>query len=326
MILLAASLIAACGSGTEIRHYSGLAQGTTYHLSLVVPAGFDAAPVHRAVIDEFARIDQTFSNYRRDSVIERFNRSRSTDPVEVGPGLVELVAKAARVHEASLGCFDPTIVPLSQLWQQSARSGRLPSEEAVDVVRQRIGMGDIEVIDALHLAKRRADLALDLSGIAQGESLARLADVVESAGIEAYAIEIGGEVLLRGARPGGGPWRVALLDPVHTDRVLGIRIEHRGETRLAVTTSASSAPGSAADHPRPPHILDPRTGRPVAHDTVAVTVVHTDPALADAWSTALLCLGREAGMAVAERNRIAVLFVRSDGAIAVSKTWPGTPP
>jgi thiamine biosynthesis lipoprotein len=47
----------------------------------------------------------------------------------------------------------------------------------------------------------------------------------------------------------------------------------------------------------------------VQHNTVSVTVQHNDGALADAWSTALLCLGREQGLAVAETNAIAALFI-----------------
>ena len=61
------------------------------------------------------------------------------------------------------------------------------------------------------------------------------------------------------------------------------------------------------------HILDARTARPVTHETVLVTVLHPDPTLADGWSTALLCLGRQQGLAVANRNGIAALFIEQSG-------------
>ena len=59
------------------------------------------------------------------------------------------------------------------------------------------------------------------------------------------------------------------------------------------------------------HVLDARTGKPVTHNTVSVsvTVINDNPTVADAWSTALLCLGREAGMPVADDNGIAALFI-----------------
>jgi len=57
------------------------------------------------------------------------------------------------------------------------------------------------------------------------------------------------------------------------------------------------------------HILDARTGSPVTHSTVSVTVIHESPTVADAWSTALLCLGTEEGLKIADTNNLSVLFI-----------------
>ena len=61
------------------------------------------------------------------------------------------------------------------------------------------------------------------------------------------------------------------------------------------------------------HIIDPRTGKPVAHDTVAVTVLMDDATMADAWSTGLLCLGADAGLDVAQVHGIAAVFYVLEG-------------
>ncbi len=58
------------------------------------------------------------------------------------------------------------------------------------------------------------------------------------------------------------------------------------------------------------HILDARTGRPVSHDLVSVTVIHEDPVIADAWSTALLCLGQKDGMKAANAEKIPAFFIQ----------------
>ncbi len=62
------------------------------------------------------------------------------------------------------------------------------------------------------------------------------------------------------------------------------------------------------------HILDARTGRPVTHDLVSVTVIHPDPVIADAWSTALLCLGQQDGIKAANSEKIAALFIQQQSA------------
>jgi len=58
------------------------------------------------------------------------------------------------------------------------------------------------------------------------------------------------------------------------------------------------------------HILDARTGRPVTHNLVGVTVLHENPTIADAWSTTLLCLGQQDGMKLANSEKINAIFIR----------------
>jgi thiamine biosynthesis lipoprotein len=61
------------------------------------------------------------------------------------------------------------------------------------------------------------------------------------------------------------------------------------------------------------HILDARTGKPVTHDLVAVTVLNENPTVADAWSTALLCLGQQDGIKLANAEKINAIFIRQRG-------------
>jgi thiamine biosynthesis lipoprotein len=57
------------------------------------------------------------------------------------------------------------------------------------------------------------------------------------------------------------------------------------------------------------HIFDARTGKPIIHNSASVTVFNPDPTLADAWSTALLCLGSKEGAPIADAHGIAALFI-----------------
>ena len=82
------------------------------------------------------------------------------------------------------------------------------------------------------------------------------------------------------------------------------------ESPIAVMTSGTYRHYFDDQGKRYSHILDARTGRPVAHDLVSVTVIHEDPVIADAWSTALLCLGQKAGMKAANAEKIPALFIQ----------------
>lgn len=315
-------LLAGCQPSVQLHRFGGFAQGTMYHVSYVAPAGHDTARLQRAVEAELQAIDRLFSNWRDDSVVERFNADPSIAPIEVGPELVGLIEKARRVHAASRGCFDPTIGPLTALWRRAADQGALPKAVELAESRQQIGLDRLVTVDSNHLKKRRSDLRLDLSGIAQGASLARLARIFDTVGIDAYSIEIGGELVVRGAKPGGRPWRIAVLDPDPRARTFPEAIEYAGERARTIATSGTYLREVEIDGQRYSHIIDPRTGRPVTHETVSVTVVHVDPALADAWSTALLCLGSDDGRAVAAEHDLAALFIQRDGRFETTPTWP----
>jgi thiamine biosynthesis lipoprotein len=131
----------------------------------------------------------------------------------------------------------------------------------------------------------------------------------------------------RGKKPNDAPWRVGIERPVpgaQDPSSLQTVLTMRRTERLATMTSGTYRHYFDGAGRRYSHILDARSGKPIAHGTVSVTVLHEDPSLADAWSTALLCLGSEEGLAVADREGIATLFVdERDGAFSErpSRAW-----
>lgn len=316
-------LIGGCGdTGTGLIHLAGHAQGTSWHVSVPSSPELDATSLQRALEHELVRIDRLYSNWREDSIVEQFNSAPPGTVFEVGPEFVSLLRRAGEVHQASDGCFDPTIGPLVRAWGFRDDAGARQSAEALTDLQARVGFEQIEIVDDRRITAMRSGVELDLSGIAQGDTLTRLASVVEAAGIADYSIEIGGEVRVRGAKPEGRPWRVGLADPGGGNRDAPLRIEHAAKEALAIATSGTRTQFVEMDGQRLAHIIDPRSARPVAHDTVSVTVLHKDAALADAWSTALLCLGAEAGMDAANRRGIAARFVIRGGAARMSPAWP----
>jgi thiamine biosynthesis lipoprotein len=98
------------------------------------------------------------------------------------------------------------------------------------------------------------------------------------------------------------------------ERALVVELEN-----AAVATSGDyrKAWTDAQGQPRS-HVIDPRTGGPIARGLASATVVHADGAWADALATALLVLGPAEGRALAARERLAVRLVvrRADGTYA----------
>ncbi|TAN68158.1 MAG: FAD:protein FMN transferase [Methylobacter sp.] len=305
-------MLAGC-SKPSIQKLEGPAQGTTYHISYWSEAPVDDKAIKTGIENEFAAIDKLLSNYRPDSVIETFNSAENTDSQEVGSEIVALVKIAQLVSQASQGCYDLTIKPLFDLWGFRGDALTIPKDSAIVTTLKQIGMEKLEVVDDTHLRKKQADLKVDLSSIAQGYSVERISKVLAQQGITNYLVEIGGELKTNGYKPGLQPWRIALERPLPEERTMQKVITMPKDLPMAVMTAGTYRHYFDDHGQRYSHILDARNGKPVTHNLVSVTVLISDPTVADAWDTALLCLGQKDGMAAANTAKIPVLFIELQG-------------
>ena len=297
-------LAAACTAPPpEVRTVAGAAQGTTY--SLQWTGGGTEAAVTAAAEEELERLEALLSNYRPDSTLERFNAARSTGPLELPSELVALFELAQRIHAASDGCFDPTVRPLVRAWGFDGDDPAVPRAAVLDAARGLVGLEKLELIDSTHVRKTVPELSVDMASIGQGYSAGRLAELLERHGSTAYLAEIGGEIVARGTRPDGSAWRIGIENPVTG---AGPVLRLPPEPHTAVVTSGSYRHYLEADGRRYGHIIDPRSGWPVEHALLSVTVVGGDAATAAAWGTALLCLGPDAAAAAVERAGVAALY------------------
>ncbi|MDT8406650.1 MAG: FAD:protein FMN transferase [Methylococcales bacterium] len=307
-VLVLMTLLAAC-SQPQVEKLQGYTQGTSYHISYWQEAPVDAVHLHQQVEARFAEIDRTLSNYREDSDIEQFNRSAGGKAHAVPASLVQLVRQAQQTYQQSEGCYDLTIRPLFKLWGFFDDQLQVPDETTLNQVLQQVGMDKLTVIDDTVLQKNHTDVHLDVSSIAQGYSVAAIAQLMETLGIDNYLVEIGGELVTHGRKPDGQPWRIAIERPLPDEQKLHKILAMPSDRALAVMTSGTYRHFFAHDGAQYSHILDARTGKPVTHETVLTTVIDPDPVRADAWSTALLCLGAERGLAIANQLGLAALFI-----------------
>ncbi len=299
-----------CDSPKTVQKFEGYTQGTTYHISFWSTAkNVNAISLQQAVDAELKRLDEQLSNYRNDSAIEKFNAANSTEPQEISAEIVSLIEKTRAVSDASHGCYDLTIKPLFDLWGFNGESLTPPNSETLKKVLSQIGFSQLQTIDSTHLRKHIPDLKLDLSSIGQGYSVSQIAGILEAQGVDNYLVEIGGELQTRGKKPDNSVWRVALEKPLSSERSMQKIIGVNQSEPFAITTSGTYRHFFDTEGKRYSHILDAKTGFPVTHQTVSVTVFSQDATTAELWDTALLCLGREAGIEAANKAGIAALFI-----------------
>ena len=175
-----------------------------------------------------------------------------------------------------------------------------PTAEVVASRLAEVGFQKIEIRETGALVKRQASVTLDLSSIAPGYGVDEVADLIRREGISQFLVEVGGEVRAGGSRLDGRPWRVGIgrpkvdAAPDEVYRVAPLR-------DAAFSTSGDYRNYFVRDGVRYSHILDPRTGRPVANGVVSVSILAPDCTLADGLSTAVMVMGVEAGLALEER-------------------------
>ncbi|HEA16623.1 hypothetical protein LCGC14_1989330 [marine sediment metagenome] len=309
MLLAIAVCLLGCQPTEQVQSFSGAAQGTTYHVRYWSEQPISQPAFQRAVEQELQRIDSLMSNYRNDSVIEKFNQQHTTDAINVGPEIVQLVTIAKQISEATSGCYDLTIAPLFSLWGFRDQQLTIPSEQQRAQLAPQIGLNLVNIVATEQLAKSHPAVSIDLSSIAQGYSVQRLVDIAKQYGISNYLIEIGGELQTQGSKPDGRHWRIAIDKPLPQQQQLQKIVDVIKPEPLAIMTSGTYRHYYDQAGNRYSHIIDARRLAPVSHSTVSVTVFHDDLSEADAWSTALLCLGSAAGMDVAKQYGLSVLFI-----------------
>jgi thiamine biosynthesis lipoprotein len=316
-LLLIALILPGCGERPGEAEIAGEAQGTTYHIKLVL----DGAPtplkeIRNRVSAMLAEIDAQMSNYRDDSEISRLNRQENTDWLPVSPEIIELLAIARTVYERSNGCYDLTVKSLFDLWGFSRHQNRVPTQAEIDALLPHVGMPLLEIdTENRRIRKQDPKLKIDLASIAQGYSVGKVARRLEELGIRSYMVEIGGEMMVKGRKADGSDWRIGLEAPtpfVHQVRkVLGIR-EQSGTAVMTAGTYRNFFEENGQSYS---HILNPKTGKPVNHRLRSVTVLHEDPSWADAWDTALLCAGEREAARIADAENLKVLFIYDDNGL-----------
>jgi len=228
-----------------------------------------------------------------------------------------VVGEAIRTSQQTGGAFDATVGPLVNLWHfgPERNGGSVPSDSQIAENRERVGYQRVQArLDPPALKKSRPDVEVDLSAIAKGFGVDKVAEYLDRRGAEGYMVEIGGEVRTRGRRGDGSPWKIGVVKPADDPaggQSLVQRVLPLGDDALA--TSGDYRNFFEQDGTRYSHTIDPRTGRPVEHQLASVTVVGPTCMQCDALATALMVLGPEAGYNLAVDRALAVLFVVRDG-------------
>lgn len=312
--------LAGCQPGDSLERISGPTMGSNYTVQYVRKSGGPLpAQVQGEVEQILEGIDQRFSTYRSDSLIETFNRLPANSCQQMPADVLELVQVGEQLSQQSDGAFDLTVEPLLDLWGfgPQSRAEKVPDDQALASTRQRVGHGHLRIVGE-QLCKD-APVEVDFNSIAAGHAVDLVVMRLKELGVADLLVEVTGELKALGRKPDGRAWQIALELP-RDDRQIAQQIV--SVDGYGVSTSGDYRNYFEENGQRYSHTFDARLGKPVKHDLAAVTVFDRSALMADGYSTVLLILGPEQGWNYALKHEIAAVFVTRVADGFVSRSTP----
>lgn len=314
IVLITAYLLFRTGDdATQIHEFGGATMGTSYSIKLVDQANSgDATQLVQEVSALLTRLDrEVMSTYSASSELTALNDAETGITLSLSPEMTQVLALALEINRQTSGAFDVTVGPLVNRWGfgPSARQAeRVPQQDEINEFLKRIGSQFIELDVDNKTLRKNAPVYIDLSGIAKGYAVDQVAELFDNKGYTSYFIEVGGELRIKGFKPGRQTWVPAIEKPVDTAPQV-YNIFYANGQSIAVAGSGDYRNYFDLNGVHYSHEIDPVTGRPVTHNLASVYVIAESAARADALATAFMVMGAEAGFELAQKLGLAAYFI-----------------
>jgi|AntRauTorckE6833_2_1112554.scaffolds.fasta_scaffold00897_1 thiamine biosynthesis lipoprotein len=290
-------VLLSCNTGVyqEPVKFTGMAQGTYYAVTYFDNDQRDFQPQIDSLLDAF---DMTASTYKPGSVISKINDNSSDTTNKI---FRDIFLTADSISRATGGAFDVTVMPLVNAWGFGYQDPEKLDKNQVDSVLKYVGYEKVRLEDK-KIRKDFPEVKIDFNSIAQGYSVDLIGRFLEDNDISNFLVDVGGEVLAKGKKPGKGLWKVGIEKPAEeksSPRSIKAVVSPKNR---ALATSGTYRKYYERDGVRYSHTIDPKTGYPVAHTLLSVSVMASNVMVADAYATAFMVMGLEEAKAFLKKN------------------------
>ena len=279
-------LLASCNPQPKKITLQGEAQGSYYAITY-----FDEQErnFQHEIDSIFHAVDVSVNLWVDTSVISKVNRNEDVTLDSIFVDNFRIAQEAAALSD---GYFDPTISPIVAAWGFSYKHGDSITPQLIDSLKQLVNYHNIKIENG-KVIKANPAMALDFNAIAQGYTSDLIASFLDSRGIKNYLVDTGGEIMARGGKPNGQPWIVGIEKPAESwdsEQVVHTRVALHDK---GLVTSGSTRKYVERNGKRYSHCINPRTGYPVEHQVLSVTVMANSSVWADALASICMVMGME---------------------------------
>jgi len=296
-------VIFACFSCTQkqaFKQYKGFALGTTFSISVSDYAGVEHFPKQLDSI--FVDINASLSTYQENSRISRYNKG---ERIQLDEDFLANFLLSKQLYQETEGYFNPALQPVLQ-WYQTDK--QIPLNQVLAYTAfDSIAL--VETEEGVFLQGNKK-YALNFNAIAKGYIVQKIGDFLARRGAENYMVEIGGEIALKGLNSDGKPWQIAIEKPILTEKSAQAILSL---TDISMATSGNYKQFIESNGEKRSHIINSKTGLPEHSSLIAVTVLHVDCAVADAWATAIMAMGEaKAKELLGQNTDLSVFWISKD--------------
>lgn len=307
-LLLSLFLFIGCNSEVKLIEVSGDTMGTYYKIKSYTSA--DEKEVKQEVDKLLRLFNNIFSTYIPNSEVSKINNSKF-QRFELSKPMKQVMILSLDINKKSHGYFDVTVGPLVNAWGFGPDGKRKkPTVDQIDLLMETSNSELLSLEDDILRLKKKG-IYLDFSSIAKGYGVDEVIKFLEYKGHSNFLVEIGGEIRTRGNKPDGSLWKLGIEGPSNQ---LGGKISKVVPLKnMSMATSGSYRNFVKYGDEIFSHTIDPKTGRPVEHKLISVSVLHEYCADADAWATAFMSMGPEKGLDLANKQGLPAYFQVKDG-------------
>lgn len=301
---------------TQVTKLEGKTFGTFYYIT--VPGGYPGGKetLQKDAEFVFKKVSDAISTFDKNAEIARFNDFKSTEDFVISGYLANIIEEVSRQSLRIDQAMDPTVGPLVNLWGfgPSGDIKKSPTDELIAQTKSYVGLDKFELRRAGNTAYlRKADprVALDLSTIGEGLAADELAALMDEKNIPSYMIAVAGAIRSKGGNADGKLWRVGVEDPLSQGAKVFQVVCPQG---MAISTAGSYRNFFLDEDTNKfySHVIDTKTGRPIDHRTVSVTVIDKSAMVTDALDTGLLVLGAQEAVEWGNKNSTPVYAIEVD--------------
>lgn len=272
----------------------GKTMGTSYHVTYFDKQGRN---FQQSVDSLLILVNKSISTWDSTAEISLFNKSKNGIKIML-PYFLTPLKISEQVYRESGGTYDPTVMPLVNAWGFGPKKIISPDTAEVERAKSFVGFDKIR-FTADSLTKKDERVQLDFSAIGQGYGADVITGFLQSKGITDMLVEVGGEGMAIGKnRQTGNSWKLGLVDPMKPESFIGyIKPEN-----ISFSTSGNYFNYREVNGIRYAHTIDPKSGYPVSHRIMSVSVFAENCTLADAWATAFMSMGHEKAIEVLKQH------------------------